>query len=430
MDTGRIFDTIMDTIRTADQGARDEVDKKLVEFETETGIKVRDGIIASLAGPVTMYTVHGGSSMDMPYGGIVVIADLKDTALFEKNVAALGNYIAGKSNGQLQISTQTAGDRKLNIWMIPQAAMAQIVPTWTIVNGKFVFATSQTLCKSAADRAASPVAAKSLSALPQFRAVTANLPKGVLCVRYLDNRVYFKTMMGQVQRFWPMVTMATAQSGVALPFMLPDLSQYADQMTPSISYSWFDKDGVRGYVRGAGVEQAIGGVAAVAIGAAVITPALAKAKTTAKKAQGQPQSQDTASADNLKQVGVSMKMYADKHEGAYPKELADLIRDAGLSPQSLVCKRKPKNFIGQDYIYVTGLTSKAPATSVLVYENPVYCNFGWLNVLYSDGHIEWIYKDKFRADLKKTYDTLGQPVPTVRFGSKKSSSKPAEPNKP
>jgi prepilin-type processing-associated H-X9-DG protein len=428
VDTAAIFDTIMGSIKGVDENGYKEVTEGLAKFETEANFKVRDGIIASLAGPVTVYTVPGGV-MDMTLGGaFVIIADLKDQAKFEQNMAALGAYITKESNGSLQISTQTLGERKLNVWMVPQMSMMGFVPTWTVAGGKLVFANSQQMCKNAADRVASPVAAKSVSSLPQFRAVTAGLPAGVTYVGYLDSRLYFKMMMGQLQRYWPMATMFASQAGVALPYVLPDLSQYESQMKPGVAYSWSDKDGIHTHVKGSGIEQAVGCVAGAAIGAAVLMPAMAKAKEKAK---------DVTSINNLRQIGMAMMMYADKSKGAYPKELADLVKDGGLSPKALECNRKPKGFAGPDYIYVAGLTSKAPATTVLAYENPGFCNNGKLNVLYGDGHVEMVDKTRFREDLKKTYETLGQPVPTVKFGNKsgggakkKDSPKPAEPNKP
>jgi hypothetical protein len=411
IDTAVIFDSIMATIKNMDEGGYKKVTDGLAEFETKANFKIRDGIIASLAGPVNFYSLPSGP-MDMSFGGgAVVIADLKDQVKFEQNMATLGAYIVKESNGSLQISVQTIGDRKLNVWTIPQMAMVGFVPTWTVVNGKLVFATSQQSCKAAADRVASPVAAKSLSALPQFRQVTTNLPKGLTHVSYLDSTVYFKMLMGQLQRVWPMATMGAAQAGVSLPYVLPDLSQYADQMKPGVAYSWSDKDGIHKYIKGSGVEQAIGGVAAGAMGAAVLMPALAKAKEKAK---------DVSSMNNLRQIGLSMMVYADDHKGAYPKELADLVKDASLSPKALECNRKPKDFTGPGYVYVAGLTSKAPAlaTSVLAYENPGFCNNGKLYVLYGDAHVEMVDKVRFRADLKKTYETLGQPVQTFNFGKK------------
>jgi succinyl-CoA synthetase beta subunit len=74
--------------------------------------------------------------------------------------------------------------------------------------------------------------------------------------------------------------------------------------------------------------------------------------------------------------------------------------------------------------------------SVLVYENPLGCR-DKIAVLYLDAHVEYADKAKFKADLKKTYERLGQPMPEVKFmgegnlgNGHKISTKPVEPNKP
>jgi prepilin-type processing-associated H-X9-DG protein len=437
IDAGMAFDTIMNTVKTADADTYAKANQALGDFETQAGFKIRDGFVASLAGPVTIYNVPTGSADMMGGAAAVAIVDLKDQAKFEENMAALGKFIVDKAQGSFQMSTQTVGERKLNVWAVPQMAMAGLTPTWTVVNGKLVFSTNQQACKTAADKVASPVAAKSLSALPAFKTVTAGLPSGLTSVRYLDSQVYFKMLSSEVQRIWPMATMVASQNGIVLPFMLPDLSKYQNQFTPGIEYSWTDKDGIHSRVQGSGIEQVIAGVAGGAMGAAVAMPALAKVKE---------QSYVMLSATNLKGTGMALHMYADKHNGAFPKELNDLVKDpdAGLSPKSLVYKGKPEGFKGPDYIYVTGQDNKAPAGSVLVYENPGYCK-DKLNVLFLDGHVELMPKGKFKAELKKTYDRLGQPMPTVKFkgeksgngqksankasGTNGSSPKPAEPNK-
>jgi hypothetical protein len=427
IDSAVIFDTIIKTIRNVDENKYKEFLDAIATFETKSGVKVREGIIASLAGTMTFYNVPAGpSDMSLGGGSAVAIVDLKDQAKFEENMAALGTFIATESKGGLQISTQTLGDRKLNVWMIPQMAMVGFVPTWTVVNGKLVFGTSQQICKAAADRVASPVPGKSLSSLPQFRSVTANLPAGVTYVRYLDSVVYFKMLTGQVQRAWPMVTMAASQGGVALPFILPDLSKYGSQMKPAVEYCWSDKEGLHTRARGSGIEESIGGVAGGAMGLAILMPALAKVKDLADQ---------MLSATNMKAMANAILVYSQDHNERYPAELTDLVKEADLSPSTLEYKRKPKDLVGPSYIYVAGLKSAMPASCVLIYENPGYRQ-GKLNVLYNDMHVALVDKATFKADLKKTYERLGQPMPKVKFmddssdnGKKKAASPPAEPNK-
>lgn len=426
IDIASAFDTVMNTIKGADADAYAEATKGITDFETQVGFKIRDGLLASLAGPVVIYNLPQGNDV-MGGASAVLVADLKDQAKFEESMAALGKYAGEQSKGSLQISTQTVDGRKLNVWTIPQMAMMGLAPTWTIANGKLVMATNQQACKSAADMAASPKAAGSLSSVPAFKTVTAGLPSGLTSVRYLDAQVYFKMLNMQLQRMWPMVTMVATQNGIALPYTLPDLSKYQSQFGPGIVYSWTDKDGLHSRMQGSGIEQAIGGVAGAAAGLAVLMPALAKTKDLADQ---------MLSATNMKGMANAILVYAQDHKDQYPGSLDDLVKEAGLSPSTLEYKRKPKDLPGPSYYYVAGLKESTPSSYILIYENPGYRQ-DKINVLYNDMHVEWVSKGKFKTDLKKTYEGLGQPVPAVKFmgekpsnGKKKAASKPAEPNKP
>jgi prepilin-type processing-associated H-X9-DG protein len=421
LDSGAIFDTIMNTIRTVDENTAREVADGMARFETKSQLKLRDGIIASLAGPITAYTAAPSSMDMMGAGNVVIIADLKDASKFQQNMAAMGNFITTEAKGALQISTQNVDGKTLNIWAVPQLAMVGLVPTWTVVDNKFVLGSSQQACKEAAARVASPDTGKSLSALPAFRTLTKNLPAGTTYFKYLDSRMYFRTLMSQAQRLWPMATMAATQNGIALPYVLPDLSKYENDLKPGAIYSWTDKDGIHSMARGSGIEEAISAVAGGAVGAAAIVPAMAKARQQSKNMVG---------AGKLKELGLALHMYADSHNDKFPAKLEDLVSDANFSRDLLRSKRKPADFKGPSFIYVAGLTVKSPAQSVLVFENPGYCGDGKLNVLFVDGHVQMMDKTSFREELKKTYDFLGQPVPEVKFGTKSASKKPADPNKP
>jgi hypothetical protein len=96
-------------------------------------------------------------------------------------------------------------------------------------------------------------------------------------------------------------------------------------------------------------------------------PALSKTKKIAKR---------TVSATNLKSIGLAGIIYADDHEGRFPSNLDVLVTECDLSRETLVSPRKPDDFNGPSYILIEGLSIKAPspATMVLAYENPSFCD--------------------------------------------------------
>jgi prepilin-type processing-associated H-X9-DG protein len=145
-------------------------------------------------------------------------------------------------------------------------------------------------------------------------------------------------------------------------------------------------------------------VAGGALGAGIMMPALARARQ---------QAQNAVSMSNLKQLGLSVIMYADDHQGTLPEnfeQAKQYYRDSKILESPL----KPKDFAGPSYIYVWGHSMKgeSPARQIVAYENPKYCK-DTINTLFLDGHIERMPRDRFRETLEATYKQLGREMPEL-----------------
>ena len=102
--------------------------EELAKFEVKAGFKIRQELLAGLAGPMVYYTLPAGVMMGAPGAGMVLIADLKDGSRLEKSLIALGNFAATESEGMLQVSSQKVDGRIIHSWMIAPLAMMQIMP--------------------------------------------------------------------------------------------------------------------------------------------------------------------------------------------------------------------------------------------------------------------------------------------------------------
>ena len=112
-------------------------------------------------------------------------------------------------------------------------------------------------------------------------------------------------------------------------------------------------------------------------------------------------------AANLRSIGQGLMMYANDHGGQYPDSLAALITDEDMNPGILLCPScngtqatgsttqalladfaKPGRC---DYIYLgKGLRNPFPPNLVLAFE-PITDHTGkGANVLFGDGHAEWL----------------------------------------
>ena len=150
-----------------------------------------------------------------------------------------------------------------------------------------------------------------------------------------------------------------------------------------------------------GCVSLVGGLIIIPLQLSVLLPALNRAREQANRVK---------CASNMRQLGQAMLMYANANGNHFPDKLADLVlADSSLSPGVFVCpddnKTPPDGTSPQtmaagiasgqhtSYIYVgNGLTSSEPADTILLYEPLGNHNKEGMNVLYSDGHVDWVPK--------------------------------------
>lgn len=408
VDIARFCDVICNSFKkVVPENILNKIAHHISAFEKMTNVNIREGILGSIAGEGVYYAIPAGVMMESPTGGFVAIARLKDDgAKFEQSMNALGKFAAGKSGGMLQISSLPKGDVTIHAWTVMPLAMMQIMPCWAIVDGNVVLASNAVLCGKAIDRIKSDDASKdSLRSTVAFKTAVKGLPDELTSLIYTDSKVQFKQMTIQLQQVWPMVTMMAMRYGTKLPAMLPNFDDAMKDLTPSASYSWFDKDGAYSRYKGSGVEVGAAAIVGGAMGVAIVMPALGKVKKL---------STSLVSATNLKVIGRACMVYAFDNTDTYPPNLEILIKEADLSPKTLVSPQKPKNFKGPSYIYIAGQDGPSNPGNILVYENPAYL-LDKTNVLYVDGHVERVKCDKFIKDLKATYKRLGKEAPEIKF---------------
>jgi prepilin-type processing-associated H-X9-DG protein len=406
LDVAVAYDAILRAIKTASGEAGADVEEGLAAFESEAKVGLRKDLLESLAGPVVFYTLGMGAVSEAPMGGGVVLVKLKDAQLFEKAMTSLGGFAAAQSKGAFQVSEQKREEgRTVHTWMVPQLAMMQIMPMWSVANGYAVIGSNAGLHDAAIKQMVSTGAdRKSIKDTAGYKEAVSRLPDGLISLDYADSQTQYTQAMTAFQQFWPMATMFAAQAGFKLPPMLPSLGEIFKDVKPMCQSVWAGSDGIYGQYQGPGLEVGLSSVAGVSVGAAILMPALAKARQQAGNA---------AAMSNLKQVGLGLMMYAEDHQGDWPADLEQAKSYFG-SPRVLDSPRKPKGFDGPSYVYVGGQPKTTDPRNIVVYENPGFCT-DRINVLFLDGHVEAMNPERFRGELKATYERLGREMPEIKF---------------
>lgn len=250
-DVGGLYDTIMNAIKTVAGEDFAEVEQGIAMIEQQLQIKIRDGLLKSLSGPMVAYSMPGGPATGSPQGAFALVAQLEDQALWEQSITALGQFAAAASDGMVQISSQQQGDKTMHTWTVLPLAMMQVMPSWCVVDNKVVIASNPTFLKSGIEQLGP--GKKSIRSTAGFKKATAKLPDNLTSLRFNDAKVQFNQLMMGLQQFWPMATMYAQKAGFKLPVVLPNLTHIAEKMGPAYEYTWFDDQGIHFYFRSVGL---------------------------------------------------------------------------------------------------------------------------------------------------------------------------------
>ena len=107
-------------------------------------------------------------------------------------------------------------------------------------------------------------------------------------------------------------------------------------------------------------------------------------------------------------------IYANDNNDVYPPDLQTLVKKTDLAPKVLISPRAPKDFKGEHFIYIKGLNPLMDPEVILAYDNLEFCPDG-VNVLFNDGHVQFMEPEAFLKAIEKVYKHLGKPVPEIKF---------------
>ncbi|MFC1763013.1 DUF3352 domain-containing protein, partial [Planctomycetota bacterium] len=403
-DVGGTFDLVMEVLQKVSTEHQEKVRQALAQMETNTGVALQKDVLANLSGAMMMYSLPQGVHTDVPAGGAVFTAKVKDANAFETAMQKIGEFVQTRAQGQLQIGSQESDAGTLHTWTVSALLMAQVMPTWTVIDNTFILATNMPLCSQAmtlrSDTAAQETA---LASTEVFKQATQGVPNGALWIGYEDTQTQYREMSKGIQRLWPMAVMMAMQKGVQLPFILPNVDHLLTDVKPSCSYSWFDEKGLQSHVEGASSEMAIVGGAVGGLMGGIMMPALVRARLLANRMQ---------SGKHLAGIGKAALIYANDNDDVLPPDLETLVQKDYLDEKFLTSPLCEKDGEGPDYIYVAKQTAADDPQNVLAYDNPNRCkDKDGVNVLFIDSHVAFVkYKD-LDKHLKETYERLGDRAP-------------------
>jgi len=408
VDFAGIYDILFEVIQSvAPPEDYNNIKRHVAEFENEAGFKIRDGLLKSLDGRIMFYNLPMAVNEEVPSGGMVLAARVRDKIVFEKSLVAAEKYLQNKGGENFRVAEQIQADGQvIHNWVIPMLAMMQVMPCWATTDEYVVIASNPMMIGVALKRmTTSSEDLRSIVDTDKFTKATAKVPGEVIYLRYTDTGAGLNQFLMVAQQFWPVVSMAAAKEGIQLPAMFPSLGHLASKIEPTCEYNWFDARGLNYRMTGTGIDVSLRSIGGTSLAMGILMPALARTRQVAYR---------MASGSNMAGIGKACHVYANDHDGNMPPNLETLIKAVDLHPKMLKSKYVPKGSSEASYVYVAGQNVNMNPGNVLAYENPKYVVEG-LNVLYLDGRVKFERPAEFRGELEATYRRLGQEMPEIRF---------------
>lgn len=100
----------------------------------------------------------------------------------------------------------------------------------------------------------------------------------------------------------------------------------------------------------------------------------------------------TVCANNMREIGLALYIYAIEHEGKFPPRLKDLYDEQYIADEELMdCPASEEQGTPEspDYIYKAGLTVESNSVDVLLADKSKNHVHGGKNVMYVNGTVLW-----------------------------------------
>ena len=389
IDLTALWDTVMRVIELA-AGPKDfqQVQDALATFEKDSQVRVKEDLIDAVGDVVVFYNKPG--PMPLAGGEVAVVLGLKEPQKFSQGVNRLLDY----ANKQLAANPSTRQGMSLSI---QHSRVGDVDVSY--LGGVPMFSPSFAVKGQHAFVAISPVALNAAIAQterPQsslldnsdYQSARAKLPEKVVAVTYEDTRQLAATVYAMITAFGPMLA-SRADVPIDLA-LLPPLAKIQEKLFGGVGVVTADGGELEARQYSAVGMNLTSFAGSTGFMAALALPALNQAREKARSMN---------CMNNLKQIGLACHLYADQHGDKFPESLDELVSSQLLSSNVLHCP-STRNERDVSYVYCRGLTPKN-IYRILAFDIDGNHRNGGRNVLFCDGHVEWMLDVKFQPLLQK-----------------------------
>jgi prepilin-type processing-associated H-X9-DG protein len=396
LDLNKLWADTRGTVEEIDPNMLPMVEGALAMAGGFLGFSVTDDLLPAFGDTWALFDArtHGGILLT----GSVLVADVRDAdaihGLFAHLVEMLAPMLAAK---EVNLSLrETTRDGHTIHYVVVGGIPCPVTPAWAFVDNRMVFGLFPQTVAVAANQVDPKTRRESILDQPAVSSALQSIfPSEIQSFGYADAQYFARLFYPFGLLYATAGTSMFSVPGVELdPTIFPILADAVKDVQSSVGVSATDEDGIH-YAQVGAANAGLAAVAGVALAMSILLPSLSRARELAKRA---------VSASNLRGIGQGCHIYANDQDGKFPESLDALI-DAGMVIRGML--NSPRDHEGNiSYVYISGQTVKEDPRNILAFERLI--GDEGTNVLFLDGHVQWMKLDQFKQALLKTYQRLGR----------------------
>lgn len=398
LDLTRLWKDVLDVVESLAPDAVPQVEAVAAMGTTFLGFSIIDQVLPALGDTWAIYDSpsHGG----LLGTGTVAVVEARDPAMLGgvlTHLVEIANSFLARSEVKLVVGKSKLGEHEVTHVTIA-GAPSPFLPSWGFAKGRMVLGLMPQSVAAALGEIERGTRAQSVLSRKDVQTGLSRLSlKSYQSFGFTDTP-YFARMLYPLEVLYAnaVCSMLAKTPDAALAFT-PPVDQRVTESFARVGLGGADEEGIIwqsiGTFEGGGLT-----VSAAAVSTSILLPSLSRARYLAKR---------TVSMSNLRGIGAAMMIYANEHNEELPADFDVLLRAGSVTQEMLVSPLAERGQPSYRIIQGLAVSGKYPyATTVAAYEVP--SSDEGTNVLFLDGHVEWVTLDRFRELVRATYTALGR----------------------
>jgi prepilin-type processing-associated H-X9-DG protein len=409
-------------IEAFEPDAMQKTDGGLAMASGVLGFSLTDDLLPALGDTWILYDApdHGG----LLISGAALIFETRDAQAL-RDIFARVMQIVGPLAAQNEVNLDA---RRISHnghtidYLIASGLPVPVAPSVCYVDKYAICALTPQTIRVVLDQLDSPKSKGTILDHPDVASVRSQLGEPIQSFYYMDTDYALRTSfgLGNLVRT-AYASTASANAPEIDPGLLPTLPETLAANRDAVGSCQATSEGILYTAYGAPMIATPGSVAIIALLVSILLPSLSRARELAKRA---------VSGSNLRMIGMGCHIYANQHDDQFPEFLDQLVVEGHCTPQHLISPRGRRTTLPEtefakvvqsgrftrdtvqpgtlpnSYVYIAGQSLESHGRNVIMYEEVV--DDEGTNVLFVDGHVEFMKFPFFQQTLRATYHRLGR----------------------